>query len=589
MIAGYWLLMLLVTCSGLMAMAQFAHGLTGGKLPWTSEPVVAGDSFRFVIVGDLTGGEQAGVFDMAIQRINELAPDFVITVGDLIEGYTFDTDLVNKQWDAVENSLSRLEAPFFLVGGNHDLTNEMMLGLWKERFGYDYYSFHVGRCLFVVLNTSEPGIHGFSEAQVNSIITVADDHPAGDPVFVFSHHPFWKLSEWDGYQQLDSLFLTKNTTWFCGHEHRYLHKVINKQPHYMLAGLASGGPGMRGPHLGEYHNLMMASVAGDRIRLANLDLKGLIPLDVVNDDNEKQVSLIRRPGSWARIHPTVVTHEVLTRLESELILCNHGDYPMAITGGFLPVQGYHFEPREIDVLLDPGKQTTIPLVLETHEFVVADDIPDIQMELHGQFLQGEGHIASVGRPVWTIDRLYHSSPLITPAGNYPQGFSKPLRPGVVEESWDWDGFGDAAFALKVMHDKKYVYIDVVTHDDQLVSAGEQHRSHDVLGIYINPDTIFSSNTYAHYIIKPGVEGVSVTGQTAAFRGVETNYHMNGNTTIHASIKVPRRILPGQFFRINVSYLDVDEPLNMDHARLWWKPPWDSSEDYPQSGVFLLNE
>ena len=122
--------------------SSFRHELSGGKLPWTSEPGIGSSGFRFIVTGDLTGGEVPGVFDYAVDRINELAPDFVITVGDIIEGYTTSPAEIERQWVRLSGSLDRLEAPFFLVAGNHDVTNSQLLEAWKQRWGYHYYSFH---------------------------------------------------------------------------------------------------------------------------------------------------------------------------------------------------------------------------------------------------------------------------------------------------------------------------------------------------------------------------------------------------------------------------------------------------------------
>ena len=57
--------------------------------PWSSldlnnDP----NNFQFAIVTDRTGGHRAGVFPDAIRKLNLLQPEFVISVGDLIEGGT---------------------------------------------------------------------------------------------------------------------------------------------------------------------------------------------------------------------------------------------------------------------------------------------------------------------------------------------------------------------------------------------------------------------------------------------------------------------------------------------------------------------
>src|SRR4051794_3056546 len=56
------------------------------KNPWTSlklnnDP----DQFRFAIVSDRTGGHRANVFAKAVHQINLMQPEFVMSVGDLIE------------------------------------------------------------------------------------------------------------------------------------------------------------------------------------------------------------------------------------------------------------------------------------------------------------------------------------------------------------------------------------------------------------------------------------------------------------------------------------------------------------------------
>src|SRR5262245_57241509 len=67
--------------------------------PWTHLQMNNGaDDFRFVIVSDRTGGHRAKVFSRAVEQINLLQPEFVLSVGDLIEGYTGDEQKMAEQW-----------------------------------------------------------------------------------------------------------------------------------------------------------------------------------------------------------------------------------------------------------------------------------------------------------------------------------------------------------------------------------------------------------------------------------------------------------------------------------------------------------
>ena len=45
------------------------------------------DHFQFAIVSDRAGGHRPGVFMDAVNKLNLLQPEFVMSVGDLIEGY----------------------------------------------------------------------------------------------------------------------------------------------------------------------------------------------------------------------------------------------------------------------------------------------------------------------------------------------------------------------------------------------------------------------------------------------------------------------------------------------------------------------
>src|SRR5579863_6918860 len=62
-----------------------------GKNPWTNLGFNNQQrNFQFAIITDRTGGHRPGVFAAAVQKINLMQPEFVISVGDLIEGYSED-------------------------------------------------------------------------------------------------------------------------------------------------------------------------------------------------------------------------------------------------------------------------------------------------------------------------------------------------------------------------------------------------------------------------------------------------------------------------------------------------------------------
>ena len=116
--------------------AQIQARTSEAATPWTG--LAANDApqdFSFVVVSDRAGGHRSGVFASALPKVNLLEPAFVLSVGDLIEGYTDDPVRLAAEWDEVQGFVDQLDAPFFYVPGNHDMSNAVMAQIWRERFG----------------------------------------------------------------------------------------------------------------------------------------------------------------------------------------------------------------------------------------------------------------------------------------------------------------------------------------------------------------------------------------------------------------------------------------------------------------------
>jgi hypothetical protein len=125
-----------------------------GPKPWTNLRFADRDAeFRFAIVSDRTNGARPGVFEQAMGKLNMLHPEFVMCVGDLVQGYTDDPAQAKGQRDELDALVGRLDMPFFYVGGNHDLGTATMMAEWQRRYGRPYYHFIYRDVLFLVLNS----------------------------------------------------------------------------------------------------------------------------------------------------------------------------------------------------------------------------------------------------------------------------------------------------------------------------------------------------------------------------------------------------------------------------------------------------
>jgi hypothetical protein len=242
-------------------------------------------TFRFAIVSDRTGGARAGVFERAVEQLNILQPEFVVSVGDFIEGYTEEVEELNKQWIQFNSSIARLEMPFFYLPGNHDISNPVMENHWKEQFGRRWYHFKYKDVLFVLLNTEEspskksPG--QFGPEQVADVIKVLDNNRDARWTLVFMHRPIWHSKEVakSGWPQLEAALKGRRCTVFAGHEHKYLREMRNDIRFYTLA-TTGGSSKLRGLQFGEFDHIVWVTMKNDGPILANLMMEGIFPEDV---------------------------------------------------------------------------------------------------------------------------------------------------------------------------------------------------------------------------------------------------------------------------------------------------------------------
>src|ERR1700685_1785708 len=94
----------------------------GERNPWTNLEINnRPDTFRFAVISDRTGGHRPGIFLRSVRMINMLQPELVMSVGDLIEGYSEDPGQWALEWSEFESKLDMLQMPFFFCTGNHDM------------------------------------------------------------------------------------------------------------------------------------------------------------------------------------------------------------------------------------------------------------------------------------------------------------------------------------------------------------------------------------------------------------------------------------------------------------------------------------
>lgn len=134
----------------------FGHAVSSAEVPWTNDGFDDDpDKFMFAVFGDLNGGERPGIFDIAVTQLSLLRPALILSVGDLIDGPTEDVAALTAEWDSFDERAAQATAPVFRVGGNHDLTGQVLRDVWADRYGPRYYHFVYKNVLFLVLDTED--------------------------------------------------------------------------------------------------------------------------------------------------------------------------------------------------------------------------------------------------------------------------------------------------------------------------------------------------------------------------------------------------------------------------------------------------
>jgi hypothetical protein len=285
--------------------------------PWTAETFKDDpDNFQFAIIGDRTGGANVlRTFALAMDQLNLLQPEFVINVGDLIEGYSDDAAKLNAEWSEADGLLNKLEMPFFRTPGNHDIANEVAQQVWRERHGATYYYFVYKNALFLVLDTEDPpraAPEGMEEkieeynrlqtedpprAQAMLAEFMSDDAviaALGKPVefndaqiaflkdalaqnddvrwtFLFLHEPAWENPS-KSFKEIQRLLQNRSHTFFAGHLHYYDYDEIDGRE-YITMGPAGASFHYDGP--GNVDHIAWVTMTDDGPQIANIALKGL--------------------------------------------------------------------------------------------------------------------------------------------------------------------------------------------------------------------------------------------------------------------------------------------------------------------------
>ena len=290
--------------------------------------------FQFAILSDNAGGGRPGVLEAGIRMLNLLQPEFIVILGDLIEGYTAPDggpateDTYRKWWAELDEHLEQLEMPFFFLPGNHDINTPASTKVWRERYGgtREYYQFRYADTLFLMVNTEDPpkdtnellrtdpaqakvledaykaikaaaadgapgeqlldlatpieeyfGTTSISDEQVDYFRHVLADNTDARWTFVMMHAPAWwspTSAERDpgNFTKLEELLAGRDYTVFAAHTHTYDYRQRHGQDYITTAMTGA----LNVPRLGAIDHVVWVTMTKNGPKIANLLLSGIV-------------------------------------------------------------------------------------------------------------------------------------------------------------------------------------------------------------------------------------------------------------------------------------------------------------------------
>lgn len=610
----YFILVVLASVFPSLALAE-ASGpkitidIEEGPNPWNhlefhNDP----NNFQFAIVTDRTGGHRPGIFEDAIVKLNLLQPEFVMSIGDLIEGEATEP-LVEREWDEFTGFIDNLQMPFFYVPGNHDIKNNMMAKIWERRFGRAYHHFVYKDVLFLCVNSEDPKFH-ISEDQIAYFKKALADNPNVRWTLAFLHRPFWghsqqeiEESNWDDFE---TILQGRKYTVFAGHWHDYIKYVRNDMKHFVLA-TTGGGSRLRGPAWGEFDHVVWVTMTDEGPVVANLMLEGIWDENIRTEDMFTSTMNIFQ-GMAVRGGSMVLEDSGIGKANTLIRVENTADVPMKLKGHFEPNANFQIPEASLELELNPNSMEDVPLEITwpdpkslvgaaplTLLYTITYEFPPHQpIDLEGKHSITLDQRFLVSQP----NKAIKVDGDLSEWGDLP--FMVEDKGQVYQGINEWKGSEDGSFRFNVGKDDGALYLAIRTQDDILLHNPDRGlEDKDSIEVWLDARSEAVRSKTIGTEEKPEFLKLAMTlGENAEqmllvtpeslpegieFAAVKREGHFDMELVIPQLTLDDMQQGPWKTVRLNVGQNDRD--LTGRVKSLWWRPSWWSAATFEGSGTF----
>lgn len=336
--------------------------------PWVSggspSPSPSSSSaIRFAVIADQTGGAMPGVYDSVLAEVARLDPDFVVTVGDHVEGYTGkDTTLLRTEFEQVCAQYDSAFGPRWRTGdfliptpGNHDITQDEAEPAWRRFFGTPTRRVDRPGVTILSLDSSRPiGEQRLNDPEIRFLEREIPSIPDGVPVLVLTHKPWFSETLWrDRADRAHALFTKRgNVTVLTGHWHSYAYAPRDGVT-YVVCGSSGGTMNGLGSSNGDFVGFIWGTIRDGRVTLAPISLGNVHPVDMMSERESEAVSAFTMGGLSTSAFD-------LARKDARITVTarNAGDRTSADSIRWSAPAGWAIAPATAAVTVEPGDSAT---------------------------------------------------------------------------------------------------------------------------------------------------------------------------------------------------------------------------------------